>query len=122
MSAWLVLMLIAVVICAGALVMTVINLGIYRPAPAAGETGTLVSVCVPARDEERNLEPAVTALLASRHEPLEVLVYDDESEDSTPTILARLQAADPRVRAVPTAPLPAGWVGKQFACWQMAQT
>jgi glycosyltransferase involved in cell wall biosynthesis len=81
----------------------------------------VVSVCVPARNEERNLRACVEGLLASRGIDLEVLVYDDQSTDETPRILEALSAADPRVRRVPTKELPSGWNGKQHACWRMAQ-
>ena len=116
----------AVIISLGGLVMTIINLRVFRPAgpPAAatdaGHDAELVSVCVPARNEEANLEACVRGLLASGHRALEVLVYDDASDDATPRILTTLAAADPRVRAAPTRPLPAGWNGKQHACWRMA--
>ena len=50
-----------------------------------------------------------------------MLVYDDQSDDETPTILARLAEEDPRVRLVPTVPLPSGWNGKQHACERMGQ-
>ena len=50
-----------------------------------------------------------------------MLVYDDQSTDQTPAILARLAAADPRVKRVQTHPLPDAWNGKQHACWRMSQ-
>lgn len=109
-----------------ALVVMLFNLRAFTPAPAArvnppqsGEP--LVSVCIPARNEEANLEACVRSALAGSLKAVEVLVYDDGSTDQTPAILARLCAADSRVRAVPTVPLPAGWNGKQHGCWQMSK-
>ncbi|MFY7894867.1 MAG: glycosyltransferase, partial [Phycisphaerales bacterium] len=81
----------------------------------------LVSVCIPARNEEANIEACVRGILASTHSNVEVLVYDDQSTDRTPAILAKLAAEDSRVRIVPTKTLPDGWNGKQHACWRMAQ-
>lgn len=110
-----------------ALVMTIINLRAYQPPPSVptrdvpGDAPPVVSVCIPARNEERNLEACARAALACVGLPVEVLVYDDQSTDSTPRILASLAAHDPRVRAVPTLPLPEGWNGKQHACWRMSQ-
>ena len=116
-----------------ALTMTAINLGIYRrprpeaealgDAPPSGGPGALprVSVCIPARNEEMNIAPVVRGALASRGVDVEVLVYDDQSTDGTPGILARLCAEDARVRAVPTQALPAGWNGKQWGCERMGQ-
>jgi isopentenyl-diphosphate delta-isomerase type 1 len=102
--------------------MSVANLRQYRR-PPRGDAGdaTLVSVCIPARNEEANIEACVRSLLASEHRAIEVLVYDDESTDETPAILARLEAEDPRVRRVATRPLPEGWNGKQHACFRMGQ-
>jgi hypothetical protein len=118
----LVLLWVSASIAAGALAMTIWNLALYprsrADAPARGET---VTVCIPARNEERNLEACVRAVLAQDHAALRVLVYDDASDDNTPRILARLCREDPRVETCPTRPHPPGWVGKQFACDQMGR-
>lgn len=121
------LMIAAVVICTGGLVMTFINLGFYMNPRKGGRSSApqhvgaapLVSVCIPARNEEANLPHVVASLLRSTHPQIEVLVYDDQSSDRTPQILRELQSRDPRVRAAPTQPLPDGWVGKQWACHQL---
>lgn len=81
----------------------------------------LVSCCIPARNEEENLEACILSLLSGDHESIEILVYDDESSDGTSDILARMMAADPRIRSVPTRPLPAGHNGKQHACQRMGE-
>lgn len=118
-------MIAAAVLTGFGLVMTLINLRVYRPAPrgpglpgapGASDEVPLVTVCVPARNEEANLEACVRSLLAQTHGALEVLVYNDHSDDATGEILQRLIAEDPRVRAVAVEPLPVGWNGKQFAC------
>lgn len=115
------LMLFALVIACGALAMTARNLRLYRaPRPAGAGAGELVSVCIPARNEELNIEACVRSVLRSVH-PVEVLVYDDESTDETPVILARLAQEDARVRRVPTVPMPEGWSGKQHACDRMGR-
>lgn len=119
-----VLMAAGAVIAAIALVMAVRNLSRYRP-PPAGSRGGSVAVCVPARNERENLRGCVESALAAAESPppvgLEVLVYDDGSTDGTGEILASLAAEDPRVRAVPTVPLPQGWNGKQHACDRMGR-
>jgi hypothetical protein len=109
-----------------ALVMTLINLRCWqRAAPTTGTPNSpptdLVTICIPARNEERNITSIVRSLLAGSHTEIEVLVYDDGSTDSTPTLLAQLAAQDPRVRSAATTPLPDGWNGKQHACWRMSQ-
>jgi hypothetical protein len=80
--------------------------------------GPLVSVIVPARDEERGIGRAIASLRALDYPALEVVVVDDESRDGTLAAARAAAGDDPRVRVLPGRPLPAGWVGKSWACWQ----
>jgi glycosyltransferase involved in cell wall biosynthesis len=61
-------------------------------------SGPLVSVYVPTRNRATLVEAAIRSILRQDHAKLEVLVVDDASEDSTPEVLARVAAADRRVR------------------------
>ena len=79
-----------------------------------------VSVLVPARNEERNIARCVRSLLAQDYADFEVIVLDD-SEDRTSDILQSL-AGDERLRVIAGSPLPAGWLGKNWSCHQLAQT
>src|SRR2546428_12566928 len=58
----------------------------YPPQPH----GPLVSVIVPAPDEEVNIERCVGSLLATTYEPVEIIVVDDRSSDATPEVVERL--------------------------------
>lgn len=78
--------------------------------------GPSVSVVVPARDEERGIEAAVASLAAQEYGPVEVLVVDDESSDRTAE-----RAAAAGATVLRGEPLPAGWVGKSWACHQGAR-
>jgi glycosyltransferase involved in cell wall biosynthesis len=49
------------------------------------------------------------------------LVLDDASTDRTGEIIRIMATQDTRVRLVQTQTLPAGWNGKQRACWLLAQ-
>jgi chlorobactene glucosyltransferase len=80
-----------------------------------------ISVLVPARNEARHVEGCARALLAQDYPDFEVLVLDDESDDATPEILARLAAEDPRLRVLAGSPLPEGWTGKNHACHVLSQ-
>lgn len=93
--------------------------GHYRPAPPPGEVAGGVSILIPARNEAAQIEGAVRAACAQRGD-VEVVVLDDASTDATPEILRRLGAGEPRLRVVQGAPLPAGWAGKSWACWQLS--
>jgi chlorobactene glucosyltransferase len=85
----------------------------------AGEMPSL-SIVVPARNEERQIERCVRSLLAQRHPQFEVIVVDDRSEDETRAILDRLCAEDHRLRIVAGQELPDGWIGKPWALVQGA--
>ncbi len=74
-----------------------------------------VSVVIPARDEEDNIEATVRSLLAQEGVALEIIVIDDHSSDRTGEVINRLAAEDPRVRALRDPPLKAGWLGKVSA-------
>ncbi|GCE05520.1 glycosyltransferase [Dictyobacter aurantiacus] len=86
----------------------------------------LVSVLVPARNEEANIGTCVRSLLAQRYQRLEILVLDDQSSDRTAAIVQGLIDELPlhqndRLRLLRGGALPPGWIGKNFACQQLAQ-
>ena len=80
----------------------------------------LVSVLIPARDEERNIPHILSDLVRIPYKNFEILVYDDESTDRTAKIVEEFAARDPRIRLLPGTPLPAGWTGKNHACHRLA--
>lgn len=87
---------------------------------AAANELPLISVLVPARDEEANIAACVRSLLALNYPNFEVLVLDDHSADDTYPILCRLRDQDHRLRVLIGVELPEDWYGKPFACWQLA--
>ncbi len=88
--------------------------------PAGGDGVPRVSVLIPARDEERVIRATLTAVLGNRDVDLEVLVLDDQSQDATAAIVTEM-AQDQRLRLVRGESLPAGWCGKQYACYQLSR-
>lgn len=59
-----------------------------------------ISVILPCRNERKNIERSVRAILASTHENFEVIVVDGQSDDGTRDILRSLSMQDPRVKIV----------------------
>ncbi len=83
----------------------------------------LVSILVPARNEAGNIARCVRSLLNQDYPNFELLVLDDNSEDATSSIVEMLGAPteDPqrRLRLIKGEELPEGWLGKNFACYQL---
>jgi glycosyltransferase involved in cell wall biosynthesis len=97
------------------------NAILYRePEAAKGADLGPVSVLIPARNEEPSIAAAVNSVLQSSGIHLEVVVLDDSSTDRTADIVAAIAFRDPRVRVEPAPALPAGWNGKQHACFVLA--
>ncbi len=87
---------------------------IPQPAP-------FVSVLIPARDEEANIEACLESLWKQDYPNFEIIVLDDNSLDNTANIVEQIAAKDNRIQLISGEPLPAGWAGKPFACHQMAK-
>jgi len=82
----------------------------------------LISVCIPARNEERNIRACVEAVLKQDYPNFEVIVLDDRSTDSTPTIVADIVSHDSRLHPIYGSDLPDGWAGKPHALYQASNT
>jgi chlorobactene glucosyltransferase len=78
-----------------------------------------VSILIPARNEAAVIGQTVAALTQQTYPHFELLILDDQSTDGTSSI-ARA-AGDQRTRILTGRPLPSGWAGKNWACWQLAQ-
>ncbi len=82
----------------------------------------LVSVLIPARNEERNIGNILSDLSGLSYGNLEIVVYDDESTDGTKQVVQAFQKREPRVRLLPGTPLPEGYTGKNHACHQLSNS
>jgi cellulose synthase/poly-beta-1,6-N-acetylglucosamine synthase-like glycosyltransferase len=78
----------------------------------------LVSVIVPARNEEANLERLLSSLVKIENIQIEIIVVDDESSDRTAEIAKAFAQAHTYVKLVAGMPRPEFWTGKNWACHQ----
>ncbi len=110
-----------IVFMLGVLATMVINVAAFDGLKAASppDEAPLVSVLIPARNEAHNIERCVASLVAQDWPRLEVIVLDDRSDDGTGD-LARRVGGD-RLRVIEGTELPSGWVGKNWACHQLAE-
>ena len=99
-----------------------LNLRVYRVPPVLdGSALPPVSILIPARNEAGGIVAALQHALASRGCEVEIIVMDDGSTDATASLVQTMAAEDVRVTLRSAPALPAGWNGKQHACWALAQ-
>lgn len=100
----------------------VLNLRLLRrPSAAPPEVTERVSILLPVRDEALRVGPCLRSLLAQEGlAHLEILVLDDASTDGTADVVRSVADGDPRLRLITGSPLREGWLGKPFACAQLA--
>ena len=82
----------------------------------------LVSVLIPARNEASTIGNLLSDLSRQPWPHLEILVFDDQSEDDTAAVVQVAAATDPRIRLISSPGLPEGWTGKNFGCHTLAAT
>ena len=81
----------------------------------------LVSILIPVRNEENNILNLLRSIREQDYENYEVIILDDSSEDNTYKICMDFAANDSRFKVIKGEPLPYDWLGKNFACHQLAQ-
>ncbi len=109
-------------VCAlGPAVMYARNVRRYRRPPVPDGPLPPVSILIPARNEERSIGAALAAALATQRVEFEIVVLDDHSEDKTAAIVRSYAERDSRVRLEQAPELPAGWCGKQHACFALSK-
>jgi hypothetical protein len=83
-----------------------------------------LTIVVPARNEEAEIEAALRSLLQLNYPQYQVVAVNDRSTDQTGAIIERL-AAEPasagKLRVLHVRDLPSGWLGKLHAMWLGAQ-
>ena len=80
-----------------------------------------ISVCIPARNEERDIKKCVKSVLNQDYPNFEVIVVDDNSDDNTATIVRSMTEEYPNLIFIAGAQLAPGWMGKPYALHQAYQ-
>jgi glycosyltransferase involved in cell wall biosynthesis len=105
--------------CAIALIITVVNVINMRVVGLKGVTtiGESVDVLIPMRDEEENVEGSLKSTLNSELlEASSIYVLDDGSTDQTGKLISEF-----KVNKLTGTQLPAGWLGKVWACHNLSK-
>lgn len=98
------------------------NLLFRQPLASENSTfGGLVSVLIPARNEEKNIASILNDLQAQDYRNIEIIVFDDFSDDRTAEIVSGKSELDNRIRLVRSDGLPDGWLGKNHACHNLSK-
>jgi glycosyltransferase involved in cell wall biosynthesis len=80
-----------------------------------------VSILIPARNEEKSIGFLLDDLQQIKYEQLEILVLDDDSTDTTAEIVLDGHKKDQRIKYIKGGGLLPGWLGKNYACHQLAR-
>jgi glycosyltransferase involved in cell wall biosynthesis len=81
---------------------------------------SLISILIPARNEEDNIARLLSDLVESKDANMEILVLDDDSDDQTAAVVAQFAKDDSRIKLIQSTNLPKGWLGKNFACYSLS--
>lgn len=113
---------IVIVFTAVQLLVALVNLFTETHLPYTGERpGMKVSVLIPARNEEKNIGNILSDLKNQPFMNIEVIVFNDQSEDRTGKVVQEFTRSDPRFRLINSDRLPEGWLGKNYACHRLAE-
>ncbi len=97
------------------------NLIFSQPLPEKSSySPELISVLIPARNEENNISNLLKDLQQQNYPHLEIIAFNDQSTDKTEQILKKFAAGDERIKYLNSEGLPEGWLGKNFACHSLS--
>jgi glycosyltransferase involved in cell wall biosynthesis len=99
------------------LLAALVNAGYRSKLPMGNpDYNPFISVLIPARNEEKNIANLLNDIARQDYINYEVIVFDDQSSDSTAEIVERYVRSDNKVRMINSDSLPEGWTGKNRAC------
>ncbi|WP_221269237.1 glycosyltransferase [Mucilaginibacter sp. X5P1] len=83
--------------------------------------GQLVSILIPVRNEEGNILTLLQSIQKQDYGNYEVIILDDDSTDDTYRVCSEFAAEHPRFKVIKGKKLPHDWLGKNYACYQLAK-
>lgn len=104
------------------LIVALVNLlYIHQPTSGICNFNGLVSVLIPARNEESNIANLLHDLQNQDYQNIEIIVFNDLSTDRTEDMISQIAKNDRRIRLVNSEGLPEGWLGKNYACHSLSK-
>ncbi len=103
-------------------IVALLNVIFIQKLPKKSENpGELVSVLIPARNEEKNIGTLLNDLLKQSVQNIEIIVFNDQSVDATERIVEKYAQKEKRIKLVNSGGLPSGWLGKNHACHSLSK-
>lgn len=94
---------------------------VFKETVVSHQSKALVSVLIPARNEEKNISVCIECVVKQNYTNIEILVLNDNSTDNTQSIVQGMSANNPRIKLINGKPLQKNILGKNFACAQLAE-
>jgi len=88
---------------------------------SAKQHNELVSILIPARNEETDILGLLTSIKDQNYSNYEVIVLDDNSTDNTFQLCKDFSSQNKQFHVLSGKSLPKDWLGKNYACYQLAQ-
>lgn len=102
------------------LIVALVNIFFNQNMEATDKSDKMVSVLIPARNEEKNIANILQDILIQDYPNYEVIVFDDHSTDKTVEIINAFIQKNINVKLIESKELPNGWLGKNHACNSLA--
>lgn len=81
----------------------------------------LVSILIPARNEEKNIANILNDLLQQNYQNIEIIVFNDQSTDKTEAIVSEFVNNNNKIKYHNSSGLPENWLGKNYACHSLSE-
>ena len=91
------------------------------PSQKNNTNSKLVSILIPARNEEDVIESTIKSITNQSYQNYELIILDDNSSDATKSIIQKHAKLNHRIEQINGSPLPSGWLGKNWACHQLSE-